>query len=408
MELGFRFDRGSLRSPRVTPQGFLRVDGYATRVGVLEYVDPSYPSGIRRELRLPEDLFDAESLATYDGAPVTDDHPPELVTSTNVRAFQRGTSMAAARRDGDHVAVDLLLTDAKLIEKVHAGKVELSSGYRVRIDRTPGVHPIYGSYDCRQRDIRINHVAIVDVGRSGPTSRVRMDSASLVSCCAQVTAQLHDVSTSSPLRGDRMPDPTDIPVQLQRALDLAATERVRADSYQAQVAGLTERADKAEGQVTVLQAEIAQLRTERRDDNQIASLQAEIAAHKERADKAEAAVAAVPAKIAAGIRARVDIERDASRVLGAEVNFDAMTDREIMTATLEKCGIAIESDRTDAMVLGAFKSAVAMRAASMAAWRQVQAETRTPDTNAARADTGSSAGLSPREAMIRRNRGLPT
>lgn len=404
MELAYRLDRGGLRSPRKTPQGFLRVDGHATRVGVLEYVDASYPGGVRRELRLPEDLFHFDSLASYEGAPVTDDHPPEMVTATNARTYQRGTSMTQGRRDGDHVAVDLQIVDENLIAKVGNGKVELSNGYQVKLDPTSGVHPLYGRYDCIQRDIRLNHIAVVDVGRAGPTSRIRMDRAELVSCCAQVPAQ---PAHATPLHSHRgaMPDPTntsDLQNQLARALELAASEKVRADNATAQVAGLNERADKAEGQVTVLESQVAQLRTERRDDAQIASLQRQITELTERADKAERAALAIPGQIAAGIRARVDIERDAARVLGPDQHFDGLTDREVMLLVLDKRGVAIEGDRTDAMVAGAFKAAVAGFVAHQAAWRDVAAASRPPEPK--RQDTAGQSVASARAAMIDRLR----
>src|SRR4026207_69959 len=49
-----RFDIGMLRSPKVTPQGFLKVDGSASRPGVFLYQNPD--GSERRELRLPEEV----------------------------------------------------------------------------------------------------------------------------------------------------------------------------------------------------------------------------------------------------------------------------------------------------------------------------------------------------------------
>lgn len=172
-----RFDRGSLRKPEMTPQGFLKVEGLAARAGVLEYRNDD--GSIRRELRLPEDVFAPESLASYEGASLTDDHPTVLVDADNVRTLEAG-SITTARRDGDWVAVPMVIKDKKVVKKVRSGLTGLSAGYTIRLDETPGVHPVYGRYDAIQRDIRINHLAVaVPVPRAGDAARIRMDGAAV-------------------------------------------------------------------------------------------------------------------------------------------------------------------------------------------------------------------------------------
>lgn len=168
-----RFDLGTLSTPRETPQGFLIVDGYASRVGTYDYAGPD--GSIRKERRLPADVFDPASLQTFMGAPFTDDHPLEFVTLENAEGIQVGTVLLPGAQDGDFVKVTCVITDAETIQAMRDGKRELSVGYTVEHDETPGVDPTYGPYDATQRNIVINHLALVDEGRAGPIAAVRMD-----------------------------------------------------------------------------------------------------------------------------------------------------------------------------------------------------------------------------------------
>lgn len=183
----FRYDRGgTLRPPTTTPQGFLRVDGHAARVGIYEYRRAD--GGVQRELRPREEVMHPDSLASYDAASVTLGHPAEEeVTAENVRKHEVGTVSGAAREDGDAVATSQVVKDAKAIKQIRAGKQELSPGYKIEIDPTPGFAPEYatpgnptGRYDAVQRKIRVNHLAIVDRARGGIGMRLRLDDAEIV------------------------------------------------------------------------------------------------------------------------------------------------------------------------------------------------------------------------------------
>lgn len=179
-----RFDRGMLRQPKTLSSGARRVDGHAARVGVQVYSDGR--GGIRRELRLPEEVFSTPSLESYDGAWITDGHPSEFVTPQTARDLSRGLVTEPARQDGDLVAMASVIDDARLLRKLDeiqaAGKhAELSVGYYADLDETPGVHPKFGRYDAIQRNIRVNHVAIVPVGRAGREARLRLDEGEMIS-----------------------------------------------------------------------------------------------------------------------------------------------------------------------------------------------------------------------------------
>jgi uncharacterized protein len=174
--MAYRLDMGTqpLRPPVRMPDGRLVLDAIITRAGVFSYFENGREV---RELRLPEDVFSPRSLETYALAPVTNDHPPRLLTAKNMRDHTVG-ALGPVRRDGDVVRGSLAIYDAEVIGEMERGKQSVSAGYDVDVDNRAGEHPQYGRYDRIQRNIRVNHVAIVDAGRAGPEARVRMDSLS--------------------------------------------------------------------------------------------------------------------------------------------------------------------------------------------------------------------------------------
>lgn len=172
-----RADRATLQKPTRLDNGFLRVDAFITRTGVFEYrnVDGS----TRREYRPPEEVFHADALASFDRAPVTNDHPRQgFVDARNRRALSVGTT-GAVRRSDNFVAASLQIEDADVISAIEAGKQEISCGYTADLEETPGISPDGERYDCIQRNIRGNHVAVVGAGRAGPQVRIRMDNAEM-------------------------------------------------------------------------------------------------------------------------------------------------------------------------------------------------------------------------------------
>ena len=71
-------------------------------------------------------VFDRKAVHSFIGKPVTDNHPTEAVNAENWRDHARGLVMGAVR-DGEHVAFDLLLTDAAAIKAVEGGIRNLRS-----------------------------------------------------------------------------------------------------------------------------------------------------------------------------------------------------------------------------------------------------------------------------------------
>lgn len=164
-----RFDSIPLSDTYFTPEGYLIDNPILTRVGIFEYHNPD--GTIRRELRLPEEVFAAESLVSYKGKPVILTHEAGLVDVDNVQQEHIGTILSEGIQDGDNVRAQIVIHDA---ESLDYGLRELSLGYTQTPDETPGVwngQP----YDAIQRNIQINHLALVEKARAGEQARLNID-----------------------------------------------------------------------------------------------------------------------------------------------------------------------------------------------------------------------------------------
>lgn len=112
-------------------------------------------------------VFDKASVESFTNIPITMDHPANGVSSENFRAEAIGVTTGDVMRDGDHIRFGLKIMDKTAIEKIKAGKRELSGGYDHDIDWTPGITSDGIHYDGSQINIRGNHIAVVDRGRAG-------------------------------------------------------------------------------------------------------------------------------------------------------------------------------------------------------------------------------------------------
>ncbi|WP_011298543.1 DUF2213 domain-containing protein [Cupriavidus necator] len=154
-----------------TPEGFLLCEEVpVARTGEMLYgagevpVDPG-PDGLIRISRTPEEVFRAETLASCIGKPVTLDHPDDFVTPANFAALGKGAMLNLRRGAGiedDLLIADLLVTDQAAIDAIlKDGIEEVSLGYEADYEQ---VSPGRGV----QRNIVVNHVALVERGRCGP------------------------------------------------------------------------------------------------------------------------------------------------------------------------------------------------------------------------------------------------
>lgn len=171
-----------------TPEGFLIARGCTiARTGWQDYkvgdlpqekaaglgVDVSNPSATISLYRPPEEVFHPDTLASFEGKPVTDNHPEggEFVEPENFNELARGHVQNVRKgkeplESGDWPMVgDVHITAEPLLSKVRNKLVrELSCGYDYSIRRD--------GEKILQVDITGNHVAVVPKGRAGPEARI--------------------------------------------------------------------------------------------------------------------------------------------------------------------------------------------------------------------------------------------
>lgn len=158
--------------------GFVHItDVPIARVGVFPYLKAD--NSVEMEAKLPTELLSDSTVSSADSKPVTNDHPTELVNQRNASKYMKGFTADNAHVDNDTLKVDMIITDADLISEINKGKQELSIGFETEIIPEKGEYKGV-AYDSVQRNIQINHVAVVEHGRAGHSVRLIGDSAEMV------------------------------------------------------------------------------------------------------------------------------------------------------------------------------------------------------------------------------------
>uniref|UniRef100_UPI0006D0215C DUF2213 domain-containing protein n=1 Tax=Clostridium sp. NkU-1 TaxID=1095009 RepID=UPI0006D0215C len=152
-----------------TGEGFLICRNVPiARTGSMDYLESELnPAGssskMVKVLRSPEEVFSEAALSSFEGKPVTNEHPPELLTPETYSLYAKGHAQNVRKGEGrweGHMVADLHVQDETLIREVQEGKREISCGYECSYSDNGD-----GTYS--QHDIRGNHVAVVTRGRAG-------------------------------------------------------------------------------------------------------------------------------------------------------------------------------------------------------------------------------------------------
>ena len=165
-----RLDSIPLDETYWTEEGYLIDHPIVTSVGIFEYMNDD--GTVRRELRLPEHVFDPASLASYKGKPVIVTHKAGVVNKNNVHRETIGTILSEGYQDGDNVRCEIVIHSTDNMKR--SGLRELSLGYDLDLIETPGIWKGL-PYDAIQTNIRINHLALVDEARAGDQARLNID-----------------------------------------------------------------------------------------------------------------------------------------------------------------------------------------------------------------------------------------
>lgn len=182
------FDHMSLddmdaRDWRINTAGYLIANPRVARTGIQIYTgdEVGKPDQDRvRVFRPEEEVFDEDSLASFPYRPITNNHPPKFVDANNWKDFSVGGIGGQVARDEEgkikFLRLPMMVMDGKTVNDMKRGKKQFSVGYDCVLDWTPGKDPASGeAYDCVQRKIRVNHVAVVDVARGGPDLAIDRD-----------------------------------------------------------------------------------------------------------------------------------------------------------------------------------------------------------------------------------------
>ena len=150
------------------PEGYLYcLNVPVARTGMQEYLPEEL--GLRSDghmvevFRPEEEVFSPACIASFEGMPITNDHPEDGVTIENIKRLGMGhvqNVRQGTEDQSDLLIADLVIQDKKLIDLImNQGKREISCGYTYLLEESDGKY--------FQTQIRGNHVAVVDAGRAG-------------------------------------------------------------------------------------------------------------------------------------------------------------------------------------------------------------------------------------------------
>jgi len=323
METCNRYDYGQISKSEITDEGYLKVWCKAARTGTQLYTRGDGKQC--REYRPEDEVSKPESLASFGMKAVTMGHPPVLLDAENTKVHQIGHAGSQVRYNDGFVEVALLITDKNAIERIQRGDAqEVSSGYRVDFDPTPGVTPEGESYDGVQRNIRINHIAVVKKGRAGSDVRLILDSCDRNDAIAwDENPSNSPVISMARINLDGMD--LELPAETAGAVQSFAKEAARAN------ADLQSKLDSQEEQIQAVVTENEE--TLGRLDaalERIEELEKQVTEAAEAAEKRDDA-----AEINEAVNTRLATLNKFAPILPEEYNFDGEDERAIMALAYE-------------------------------------------------------------------------
>ena len=152
-----------------TPEGYLICHNVPiARTGTYQYLASEIGldgNNIITVNRDEKDVFSDKAIASFEGKPFTDNHPPDEVNVDNWAMYSKGEVKDVRRGkggDSDKLVADIIVRDPIVVNEIFSGKREISAGYECEY-----VQDEKGNY--YQSNIIGNHVALVTSGRAGHT-----------------------------------------------------------------------------------------------------------------------------------------------------------------------------------------------------------------------------------------------
>ena len=292
-----RFDNVAFKATK-TAEGFIRDTPIVGRTGIMLYRNADGTE--RREYRPPEEAFKADSLASLMGKPITIGHKAYVTAGNAAQVAPVGSVLSAGRQDGNNIVADIV------IYNLDTDSRELSCGYTLDLDETPGTTPQGEHYDAIQRNITYNHLAIVPKGRAG-IARLNMDGSQVI-------------DEENPKEDKKMAEMTKVRLDSGIEYDCAPEVKVAIEKMNKDSADAKKAYDTLQAKYDALDAELKKEQEGRKAD-----------AEKAKANFDEA------------IKARVELLKVAEAHKVA--NADSMTDTEIKTTGINAVrGDAINLD----------------------------------------------------------------
>lgn len=304
---------------QVTGEGWIQAVCPVTRTGVFSYQMPD--GTVLRELRHPDDVFSSASLKTLEMIPLQVRHVA-MLTPDNCKELQAGHVGQDIKVGAPYVWAPVRITTQEGIDAAKSGVDQLSCGYFCNVVAEKGVYN-GEEYDARQKDIVYNHLALCEQARLGPELRFAMDAQDAIQ------AERDSRLDSDPKKENPMLVKVTLPTG--HAYDAApevGTEYRRLTEELATTKQAMATADSA--------AKAAAAEAKRLSDAEIEKLKGERDAIQGKLDTALADLKKVPAQIKDSVRARINLEAAAAKVLDeADVaKLDGMDDDQIRKAVI--------------------------------------------------------------------------
>ena len=339
-------DNVPLDGVRVREDGSLVTDARVARTGIQLYLGTEVKRPETKYVRVyrpGEEVFSEDSVRTLAHRPVTMGHPPEMVDSTNWKKFAVGQTGDEIVGEKIYLRVPLMVSDGGAVERIQDGEQELSCGYVCQLDWTPGETPEGEKYDAIQRDIRYNHVAVVQRGRAGKNVRIGAADGDAVGCEWGTAPVLETVSDEE--GGTSMPD--NLTTVTVDGLTISVTDQGAQvigrlqEALTASQAAMTQATDAHAAEVADRDKQISDR------DTTIGELQAQI----KKLEDAQMDTAAIDARVAE--RAQLV---SLARAVDESIKTDGVTDADIRRSVCAaKLGEDLVKDASEDQISGMFR-----------------------------------------------------
>lgn len=354
-----RFDTAAIGKFETDAQnGFLTIrDVPIAKIGVFPY--KLADGSVRMEAKLPQELLSDSTVESANNKPVTDDHPPEMVTIDNTKKYMSGITSNNAHVKGNTLRVDMVISDKDLINDISSGKEELSIGFRTEVKNIAG--DFEGEhYDSQQTNIQINHIAVVDRGRAGHSIRLTGDSASML---------IQDKRTETKMDTEIVRlDGREITVNSKDASFVKETDR----KIYKQDAAENDEIAKLKATIADLKKQLAAAKSGKDDNGK--DKESELAKSKAKTDALEKELQDTkekfsPENINKRVNNRVRLQQDAAEYLANDYDFADKSDRQIKVDAIKTVKKDFDDKNvTDGRIDGLFE-ALSWNKNSITGWR---------------------------------------